>query len=60
MKTFVCLALVLAVAQAALDLDTEWEQFRAKFEKQYLSAEEVRRSSSVVTPPPLQKENAED
>jgi len=40
MKTFVCLALVLAVAQAALDLDTEWEQFRAKFEKQYLSAEE--------------------
>merc|ERR1711997_6281 len=40
MKTFVCLALVLAVAQAALNLDTEWKKFQAKFEKQYLTGEE--------------------
>jgi len=40
MKTFVCLALVLAVAQAALNLDTEWEKFQAKFEKRYLTGAE--------------------
>ena len=40
MKTFVVLALALTATQA-LNYDQEWELFKAKYERNYLSTPEV-------------------
>ena len=40
MKTFVVLALALTAAQA-LNYDQEWELFKARYERNYLSTPEV-------------------
>ena len=43
MKFLFVLAAVLATTQA-LSLDTEWELFKLKYQRNYLSSDEVRTS----------------
>merc|ERR1711915_182138 len=60
MKTFVVLALALTAAQA-LNYDQEWEIFKAKYERNYLSTPEHdnRKSVFVSNYKLIQKHNAE-
>ena len=43
MKFAVVIFILGVSCTQAFDLDTEWENFKLKYEKSYLSAEEVRR-----------------
>jgi len=60
MKTFVVLALALTAAQA-LNYDQEWELFKAKYERNYLSTPEHdnRKSVFISNLRLIQKHNAE-
>merc|ERR1711910_23335 len=60
MKTFLVLALALTAAQA-LNYDQEWEIFKAKYQRNYLSTPEHNNRKSVFTSnlKLIQKHNAE-